>query len=107
LKDKMSPGCSEYYLSRCYEKSSSIVSRKIDDEVILVPIRKNVGDLESIYTLNEVASRIWELIDGKRKVREIKEIIIEEFDVSPQEAEKDAVEFLQQLEKMGGIKTVE
>ena len=47
-------------LMKSFVKDPNIVSRKIAGEVILVPIRKNVGDLESIYTLNEVAARIWE-----------------------------------------------
>ena len=54
------------FLNTVYKKSDSIVSRRIADEFILVSIRQNVGDLESIYTLNETAARIWELIDGKR-----------------------------------------
>ena len=61
------------YLERCFQKDPNIVSRKIADEVILVPIRHNVGDLESIYTLNEVGARIWELVDGQRKLKVIKE----------------------------------
>ena len=91
------------FLDKVYSKSDSIVSRKIADEFILVPIRQNVGDLESIYTLNETAARIWELIDGKLKVEEIKEKIVEEFEVTPEEAEKDIMEHLQQLE---GIKAI-
>jgi len=94
------------YLERCYQKNPDIVFRKIADEYILVPIRQNVGDLESIYTLNEVATRIWELVDGKRKISEIKKIITEEFEVTPEEAEKDLIELMQKLEKIEGIKEV-
>ena len=90
-------------LDKVYKKSDSIVSRKIADEFILVPIRQNVGDLESISTLNEVAARVWELIDGKMKVREIKDKIVEEFEVTPQQAEKDLIEYLQQLEGIEAI----
>jgi len=46
------------------------------------------------------------LIDGKRKVKEIKDKIIEEFEVTPKEAEKDLTELLQKLEKIEGIKEV-
>ena len=60
------------FLEQRYRKDESVVSRKIADEVILVPIRKNVGDLESIYTLDEVGARIWELIDGIRSLADIK-----------------------------------
>ena len=91
------------FLDKVYSKSDSIVFRKIADEFILVPIRQNVGDLESIYTLNETAARIWELIDGKIEVGKIKEKIVEEFEVTPEEAEKDIMEHLQQLE---GIKAI-
>lgn len=91
------------FLEKVYQKSDSIVSRKIADEFILVPIRQNVGDLESIYTLNETAARIWELIDGKIEVREIKERIVEGFEVTPEEAEKDLIEHLQQLEEIEAI----
>ena len=91
------------YLDKVYSKSDSIVFRKIADEFILVPIRQNVGDLESIYTLNETGARIWELIDGKNKVNEIKEKLIEEFEVTPEEAEKDIIAHLQQLESIKAI----
>ena len=91
------------FLDKVYSKSDSIVFRKIADEFILVPIRQNVGDLESIYTLNETAARIWELIDGKIKGGKIKEKIVEEFEVTPEEAEKDIMEHLMQLAEIKAI----
>lgn len=94
------------YLQRRYQKSPDIVFRKIADEYILVPIRQNVGDLESIYTLNAVAARIWELIDGERKVSDVRDKIIEEFEVTGEEAEGDILQFIGQLEKIKGITVV-
>lgn len=92
------------YLEKCFEKYPNIVSRMIADEVILVPIRRNVGDLESIYTLNEVGAFIWDKIDGEKKLSEIRDLIVEEFDASTEEVEKDLIEFILKLEEMGGIK---
>ena len=92
------------FLEKVYnKKSDSIIYRKIGDEFILVPIKQDVGDLESIYTLNETAARIWELIDGKMKVREIREKILQEFEITPTEAERDVIEHLQQLEGIRAI----
>jgi len=91
------------FLEKVYRKSDLIVSRKIGDEFILVPIKQDVGDLESIYTLNETAARIWELIDGNLKVKQIKESLVQEFEVQPMEAEKDLVEHLGQLEEIKAI----
>ena len=91
------------FLERIYKKSDSVVFRKIGNEFILVPIRQDVGDLESIYTLNETGARIWELIDGKTKVSKIKERLVEEFEVLPEKAEKDLIEHLRQLEEIEAI----
>jgi hypothetical protein len=89
-----------------FAKDSSIVSRKIADEVILVPVRQNVADLESIFTLNEVAARIWELLDGRITLAKIRDLLVEEFEVTPEQAETDLLEFLQLLEKAGAVKKV-
>ena len=88
------------YLKRCYQKNPDIVFRKIAGEIILVPIRQNVGDLESIYTLNEIAAKIWELIDGKRTVEEIKEIMLNQFEVSEKDIENDLTGLLDNFRKM-------
>jgi len=93
------------YLDRRFTKDPSIVFRKVAEEFILVPIKQKASEVESIYTMNEVASRIWELIDGERSLRDIKEIIIREFEVSPEEAEEDLVDFTKQLAKIGAVRT--
>ena len=89
-----------------YRHHDSIVSRRIEDEVILVPIRRNVADLESIYVLSEVGAHIWEQIDGRRTTAEILPLILEEFEVSEEEAQKDLTEFMQQLRSIGAIARV-
>ena len=92
------------HLAKVYRKSDSVVFRKIGDEFILVPIRQNVGDLDSIYTLNETAALIWELIDGQRCVQDILDQLVAKFDVSAQEAEQDLLEILSELKEIGAIK---
>jgi len=89
--------------ARIYQRSLDIVSRKIADEMILVPIRRRVGDLDSLYTLNEVAARIWELINGRRRVGEIRDLIVSEFEVSQGQAEDDLLTLLQQLSEIGAV----
>jgi hypothetical protein len=88
---------------KCYQKNPNIVFRKIANEVILVPIRHNVGDLESIYTLNEVAARIWELIDGKRNMGQIRDRILQEFEATSQRIERDLSKYIGELEDIGAI----
>ncbi len=90
-------------LERVFKRSDAIVFRKIGDEVLLVPIRQGVGELGSLYTLNETAARIWELLDGTAKGTEIRDKITEEFDITPEEAEKDLVCHLKELASIKAI----
>ena len=91
------------FLERVFKKSDAIVFRRIGDECILVPIRQGVGDLESIYTLNETAARIWELLDGTAKGTQIRDKMIDEFDVTLEVAEEDLVRHLKELASIKAI----
>ena len=84
-----------------YRRSGNLVSREIHEEMLLIPIKDNVGDMGRIYSLNGVGAFIWELLDGTRRVLDIKQMVVEEFDVSPQEAEKDLLAFLRDLQELG------
>jgi hypothetical protein len=94
------------FLKRRYEKETSNVSRKIAGEFILVPLRSKTSEIGSLYSLNEVGARIWELIDGKMTVQEIGELLLQEYDVSAAEVEKDVVEVVQQLEIICAVRRV-
>ena len=89
-----------------YSKVSSIVARQIAGEYILVPIRQTTGDVESIFTLNDVGTRIWELIDGQRSLCQIKDQLAAEYEVNPDETESDLLEFIQGLESVGAVQQV-
>jgi hypothetical protein len=88
-----------------FSKKEDFVTREIAGETIIVPIRKQAGDLESIYTLNELGTTIWGMIDGKTKVSKIIEAIHENYDTTPENAARDVTEFLQSLEKASLIQS--
>lgn len=77
--------------------SPRVVFRRINDECLLIPLTDNIADMDSLYRLNETGVFIWELIDGKRDIRDITARMAEEFDVDPDEAEKDIIVFLEQV----------
>jgi len=79
------------------------VTREVAGETIVVPIRAGVGDLDSIYTLNEVGATIWKLIDGTRTADDIALAVVEVFEVEPEQARRDVEEFLAQLTEAGMI----
>jgi len=90
--------------AQIYNRDPSIVARQIAGEMILVPIRQNVGDLESIYLLNETALFAWQLIDGKLPLGEIRDQITREFEVDTLTAGQDLLELIADLERVGAVK---
>ena len=66
---------------------------------MLVPIKRKALDLQYIYTLNEAGQHSWELIDGKKNLKQIAVQLTEEFKVDFKSAVKDLVELIQGLEK--------
>ena len=51
-----------------------------------------------LHSLNAVGARIWDLVDGQRSVSDIVTVIRDEYDVGPDAAEEDVLEFLAALE---------
>jgi hypothetical protein len=84
-----------------YKKNPSILSKAVGEETIL--FQEKNGDRKPTYTLNKIGTFIWSHIDGRKEVMQIKDLIVEEFEVSPEEAKKDLIFFLQQLEEIGVI----
>ena len=87
-----------------YEKDPSIVYREIADEAVLVPIRRNVADMAKIYSLDEVAADIWQLIDGQRTLGDVRDALLAEYDVAPEVLEADLGDFVQKLLSIGALK---
>ncbi len=86
------------------KKNPDIVCRTIEDETILMPIYKTSDEINCIYTLNKVAARIWELIDGRQNLGKIKKTLLEEFDASKKDLDKELEKFLKDLKKIKAIK---
>ncbi len=91
-------------VSRERSDTRTFVTRRIADETIIVPVVGGVGDLDAIFTLNEVGSLVWQLVDTPTTVHAIVEEIARTFDVPPDQAERDVVEFLGKLEEAGLIR---
>lgn len=85
----------------------SFVTRQIAGETLIVPVTGHAVDLESIYVLNPVASRIWELLQRPTTADRIADILAAEFAVSSDRASADVLEFLDALGSRGLIQAAE
>jgi len=87
-------------LHTIFKKKSRFAIRNVGNELILVPLKNNVAEMNEIYTMNEVGNFIWEKIDGKNNIEDIIFSVIKEFDVDEKTARKDFEKFLLKVSEM-------
>jgi hypothetical protein len=74
------------------------------DELILVPIHQDVADMDCIFTMNEVGAFIWENLDGQATVADLQAAVVEQYEVDPEAAAADLLEFVRELESAGAVR---
>src|SRR5271169_2928885 len=78
-------------------RSSAIAARALAGEMMVM----NSAD-STFFTLNEVATTIFQAADGRTPLRDIvRERICEQFDVDPEQAQADAEQFVTELSGHG------
>jgi len=76
------------------QPASNLPWRELDGEVFAITPDDGV-----LHTLNETASFIWGLIDGKRSLGEIETQVLDEFEVTSEQLRDDLTAFLTLLEE--------
>jgi hypothetical protein len=79
-------------------RSEGVIGRVVDGEAVLV-----LPEIGKVKVLNEVGGFIWSNVDGEKTVRQISELLAEEYEVGIPEAEEDVQTFLSDLEERGVV----
>jgi hypothetical protein len=74
----------------------SQVSCQVDAETVVLDFDKGL-----YFGLNEVGTLVWNQVQQPRKVHEIRDAILREYDVSDEECERDLLKLLGELSKKG------
>jgi len=74
------------------------VSSDLGGEVAILDLKAGV-----YYGLDAVGARIWSLIQKPRTVNEIRDILLEEYEVEPERCERDLLVLLRRLADEGLI----
>lgn len=83
----------ETYIAR----SKKIAARNLGGEMMIMSAVDS-----TFFTLNEVATAIWEAADGKTPLSQIvDQRVCTEFNVEPEQAQRDAQEFVAELSQHG------
>ena len=70
-------------------RNQSAIWRELDGETAIIS-----SDAGKLHMLNEVAGRIWTLLDGEKDLQTIVNKVAEEFDEDCDIVTRDALEFL-------------
>jgi hypothetical protein len=82
-------------------RSDQYVTRRIAGETIVVPIRAEAAQLDSVYVFNEVGARIWQLVEEGLDDDAITTTLVDEFEVTAERAHEDLAAFLETLRESG------
>ena len=84
-----------------YIRSNETISGKLHDEQVMLDIEKG-----KYFSLNPVATRIWEILEQPKELTELCSKLMEEYDVEMEQCKKETNEHLKEMIKMGLIKEV-
>jgi hypothetical protein len=86
-----------------WKRNPDVVERRIGDEMILVPIGRDIVEQRCLFTLNETASFIWNALEIPGTAADVQHALVEAFDVTPDRARKDVDRFMAELAGAGCI----
>ncbi|TVQ34717.1 MAG: lasso peptide biosynthesis PqqD family chaperone [Wenzhouxiangella sp.] len=89
------------HASGSFRRNPDLIGAAVDDELVMMSVEHG-----QYYGLGGVGPRVWELIEEPRTFGELVNQILEEFEVKREVCEKDMMEFLAQMEKLGLVERV-
>ncbi|MCI5113597.1 MAG: PqqD family protein [Candidatus Electrothrix sp. AW2] len=89
-----------------YKKADNIVTRKVMDEILLVPISGDLASMDELYTLNDTGAFIWQALDGTRTLAEIGRQLEQEYDAPEEVIRADLREIMDGLIDVGLVVSI-
>ena len=77
-----------------------LVLRNVAGETILVPIGEAAKKYSGLFAVNELGAFLWERIPEAESEAALVNLVLEDYEVSREEAEQDVQEFLGKLREM-------
>ncbi len=81
--------------------SDQFVLRCVCGEYLLVPLGEKTKDYNGVFTLSETGGFILEKLSENKDIREIAELLAEEFGIEVSDAYEDTVAFSENLRQYG------
>ncbi len=78
--------------------TSEQVSCPLDDESAILNLKNSV-----YYGMNPVGTRVWNLLQKPKRIVELRDALLEEYDVDAERCERDLLDLLEQMRVEGLI----
>jgi hypothetical protein len=76
--------------------SKDIVFSNLADEVVILDLKSGV-----YHGLEAVGARVWELMAEPRPLREVRDVLLDEYDVDAGQCESDLLRLIEELKSHG------
>ena len=77
-----------------------LIKREIAGDTILVPVGKTVLDSNGLFVLNELGAFLWDRLPDAKDADALLAAVLEEYEVSAEEAARDIAAFLERLRQL-------
>lgn len=79
-----------------YKRNNNTIAGKLDDGLVMMDIEKG-----KYFSLNPVATRIWELLEQPKELNDLCNILMDEYDVESEQCESETRACLKKLAEIG------
>lgn len=79
-----------------YGRNSKTISGRLDDELVMMDIEQG-----KYFSLNPVATRIWELLESPRSLEDLCDILMDEYDVEKGQCSNETEACLTEMDSFG------
>ncbi|OQW52853.1 MAG: hypothetical protein A4S09_08390 [Proteobacteria bacterium SG_bin7] len=83
------------------KKSNTTPWQEMDDQILVLMPKQN-----TVHELNATASFLWKNIDGELSIKDLTDLLVEEFDVTLETAQKDIQDFITEMKTQGLLSVV-
>lgn len=78
-----------------YQRNSKTISGRLSDELVMMDMDKG-----KYFSLNPVATRIWDLLADPMSVEELCNLLMDEYEVEANQCKKDVEDVIAKMKKL-------
>ena len=96
------PALMKYTTAARVAAGKDVVSSRLADEIVILDLKSGV-----YHGLEAVGARIWELLEEAGHIAEIRDALLDEYEVAAERCEEDLVALIDELESHGLVQIID